>query len=327
MENLNKYGLLTVKDIPKWIARIPFFRRLWFNPVFQRNYRNSRVRKLIEPKTAFRVGLIWSLLFSVTMTIISIVDHYASFVDTFLGFIIAPFAVIYVWTFIRMFFFCLITTPRELQQDISRDNQGIILTTPISDASLFFAEILPNLVRGLEVAQSVLYLFIGTAIPAIVALILVKSFCSNHINYGWDQTLIYAILTVIIMFIALFLMMLLTSVETGTFAISHSIISAIVSSIFYSYIVLNLAAGGIGLAILLVDELTNYYSDWLYYSGSPHFWQDIREIILVLLPILSGTFVILWACLFTSHIGISALAKVRRSGFYKPESSNAAGLE
>ena len=129
------------------------------------------------------------------------------------------------------------------------------------------------------------------------------------------------------MYIAFFLMMLLTSIATGTYAIAHSIVSAIVSSIFHSYIVLNLAAGGIFMAIYVVDELTNYYDDWLYYSGSPHIWQDIREIILVLLPILAGTFVILWACLFTSHIGITALAKVHRSGFYKPESSNAAGLE
>jgi hypothetical protein len=327
MENLNEYGLSTVKDIPRWIARIPFFRRLWFNPVFQRNYRNSRVKRLIEPKMAFRVGLIWSAILSIMMVIGEMIDKSNIFSGSIPIVIMAPFCVIYSYTFLRMFFFCLITTPRELQQDIGKDNLGIILTTPVSDGSLFFAEILPNFVRGLEVAQSALYLFIGTAIPAILGLILIDFFGSYIIDDDWVQMFIYAMMGVVFMFIAFFLMMLITSVTTGTFAITHTIAGAIISSLFYSYITVNLAAGGIYLAIYVVDVLTEHYDDWLYYSGSPHIWQDIREIILVLLPILTGTFVILWACLFTSHIGISALAKVRRSGFYKPESSNAAGLE
>jgi hypothetical protein len=118
MENLNEYGLSTVKDIPKWIARIPFFRRLWFNPVFQRNYRNSRVRKLIEPKTAFRVGLIWSAFLSVVMVIGEMIDRGGFFISSIPVVIIAPFGVIYCYTFIRMFFFCLITTPRECQAKV-----------------------------------------------------------------------------------------------------------------------------------------------------------------------------------------------------------------
>jgi hypothetical protein len=205
----------------------------------------------------------------------------------------------------------------------------MILTAPISSASLFFAEILPNFVRGLEVLYSSLTMLLGIALPYIPSILL--SFTLNA-GIGISDVLAavaYTIPVVIIIIVAFILMMLLTSIVTGTYAITNSITASVLASLFHSYIVLNLTAVVITLAAYVIGEVVmGFFENRLYnYYESSDFGHSTHLIVLTLILTAVGSMVVIWACLMTSHTGISTLAKVRREGFYKPEMSNAAGLE
>ena len=327
MEIYQEYGLATVKAIPKWIAKVPFLRRLWFNPVFQRNYRNSRVRKLIEPKLAFRIGFVWSLVISVILTIVSIHENDLIMLGFLIIFIALPFVVIYSWTWIRMFFFCLITTPRELQQDIGKDNLNSILTTPISSGGLFFAETLPNFVRGLEVLHSILMLAAGLAIPLFVSLIVIIISPLPVDVKDLSEYVVGTILVVFVLLVAYVLMTLLISIIVGAYAVTMTIFGAITATLVQSFFVLIITIAGMSFASMALEVLFCKIMgiDHLYYLNST--LEIIWAFSLAIFLTIVGTAIIYWACLFTSHVGISALAKARRQGYYKPEFSNAAGLE
>lgn len=318
MDPINEYGLSTVKSIPIWIARIPFLKRLWFNPVFQRNYRNSQVKKLIYPKLAFRAGLIWSAIISVIMLIVTAYDHDELASDSACFIIAFLFAIMYGITFFRMFIFCLVTTPRELQQDIGKDNLSSILTTPLSDGSLFFAETLPNFVRGLEVIQSLLYLFIGLVIPLFLSLWLVgmKWLPTFKIEYILS-VLGTTIITLIYMILALVLMMLVISLVSGAYAITHNIFGAIMATLLQTFLIAIIS----GVAMVTFHE----YLTWSVFRSYGLNFRE--EFIIYVSTSIIGILIVYWSCLITSYFGISAFAKVRRQGYYKPEMSNAAGLE
>ncbi len=318
MDPINEFGLSTVKNIPFWIARIPFLKRLWFNPVFQRNYRNSRVKNLINPKLAFRAGLIWSAIISVIMLIVTAYDHdeLASIAACLL--IASPLVILYGITFFRMFIFCLVTTPREVQQDIGKDNLSSILTTPLSDGSLFFAETLPNFVRGLEVIQSLLYLFIGLALPLFLSLWLVGMLWVPTFEIEQMLPIIgITIITLIYMILALVLMMLVISLVSGAYAITHNIFGAIMATLLHALI----------LAIISGVAMSMYH-EYMTWSVFRSYGLNFREEFIIYISTAAiGILIIYWSCLITSYFGINAFAKVRRQGYYKPEMSNAAGLE
>ena len=322
METLNEYGLATVKDIPLWIAKVPFFRRLWFNPVFQRNYRNSRVRKLIEPSTAFLVGLILSVILSGIMIVAAISVNEAFVAAVTVALIGATFAVLFIFTWVRMFISCLINTPRELQKDVGKGDLNTILTAPISDADLYFAEILPNFVRGMEVLKSLYNLLLGLAIPVIPSLFITFILGTRFDPEVCFNAAMVVLASLIVMFAALIMMMLLTSITVGTFAINQSIAGAIAGSIFYSYFILNFAGLGMALTAMLIETtISSVYGPYYVYGMSPVYGSLLAIILTVV-----GSLMIIWACTFTAHIGINTLGKVRREGFYRPEMSNAAGL-
>ena len=59
-----EFGLATERESPRLVRNIPFLRRPWRNPVFQRNYSRSRIKKIVENRQAFWVGLGWAGLVS-----------------------------------------------------------------------------------------------------------------------------------------------------------------------------------------------------------------------------------------------------------------------
>ena len=314
MEIYQEYGLATVKAIPKWIAKVPFLRRLWFNPVFQRNYRNSRVRKLIEPKRALLIGLIGSFFYTTALITISIFMNNFEFYVGGSYLIPVPIAFVFLGALIRMFFVCLVSTPREFQQDIRRDDPNSILTIPISTESLFFAEILPNFVRGLEDLLSILALAVGTALPFFSSLLIIVFTGVGITIFNFTQISAFTIIIAFVMFATYVLITLLISITVGAYAVSMTIFGAITATLFQLSIVLIIAGGCMARAATALGWLAIKNLGITYLGAMNPSQEIIWGYSLAIIHTIIGTIIIFWACLFTSHIGISALAKARRVG-------------
>ncbi|MCX6647739.1 MAG: hypothetical protein NTY09_15465 [bacterium] len=336
-----EYGLSNQKPMPWWVRKISALRRLWNNPVFQRNYQRSRVKKLAEPKPAFLVGLISSIV--INTILLNLGRHYQFKSQEILMFSFAvtvgfPLACMYVLIYVRMFIVCLISTPIEMKKEIGPDIYNPVLCSPMRDSEIFFAECLPNYVRGLEVLVSYSAITLGLAIPCLIFGI--PAFFSPDFNLAQFIAIVAIILADMALGIAcLVLMMLLLSLASCTYTILLPSFSAIITTLIHFGIVSSMSnlapnlifgmyGGVFGLGLFSSMLFTSHYGSYVNFGPLYRDTYDVTEILLYILLALFCKVIITWFfCYLTSQWGLSAFSKMRRAGYYEPEYSTAAGLE
>lgn len=315
-------------------------RRLWFNPVFQRNYKLSRVKNLIEPKPAFIVGLILSVAINIFIVILSARTLHAwsdLFSFSYLFSVGGPIIAIYFVIYFRMFVTCLISTPTEIKKDIGSDNLSPVMSTPMSDAELYYAVSLPNYVKGLETIASYMSLAAGLLIPCIVVGIFTL-FISEISFPVFAEVALIIVASGALLVGCLVSMMFLMSLASGTFAITLPTFAAILATLVF-YV---MAAGIVNIIpnflSVVLGGIANYGVIVPFWLTTPFNTGDFLDdnssskMRLATITYLFGSLVakilLTWIfCIVTSAMGKSALSKMRRAGYYEPEYCNAAGLE
>jgi hypothetical protein len=244
----------------------------------------------------------------------------------------------YLIVYVRMFIVCLISTPIEMKKEIGPDVYNPVLSSPMRDSDIFFAECLPNFVKGLEVLVSYSAITLGLVLPCLIFGI--PAYFSPDFNMAQFIAIVAIIVADMVLGIAcLVLMMLLLSLASCAYTILLPSFSAIIATLIHYGIVSSMSnlapnlifstyGGVFGLGIFASILFAGQYGSYnnfqpLYGGGYP-----LPELLLFVLLALICKVIITWFfCYLTSMWGLSAFSKLRRAGFYEPEYSNAAGLE
>ena len=342
MEISSEYGLYNQKPMPWWMGRFASLRRLWFNPVFQRNYQRSRIRKIVAPKTAFIVGLVWSALMNLIVILFLltkvIMDKEVA-ETTYLIILSAPVNIIIFIIYVRMFIVCLISTPIEFKKDIISKNQSPILSIPIKDSELYIAECLPNYIRGLDIIESAIAFGIGVLISGLISAIplslLSHAFFTDYLAMAG-----FELLFIIHGSFDLVFMMYFLSLITGLYSIQLPSAAAIFATLIH-FVVVSVIANilpflmevvtGVPLNLVFIWQLlfdSGFYSNTLVRFGiGSSGGLLLLQAILTFASIVIKSLVIGLFAYITLIIGQSEFSKLRRAGFYEPELTTADNIE
>jgi len=304
---------------PWWVSLIPFLRNLWSNPVFVRNYGRSRVKRPVSPIPAFLVGAFLSAPISVGIAAALGTEWESVLTVCGVWLLAVPIILLYVVILIWMFIACLVTTPRELQSDIGLEQLNPMLSTPITDADLYFGETMPNVVRGLEISESFVALSFGLFLPAFAICGVPCAVQALGIPQGVLVSMLVFIafpLVMVYMIVNLVLMMLLLSFAAGIYSVSMAMFGAIVATLVH-YFVVKTVASMISSAVRLVFTLPalaigSPYSPYMY-GG-----EFVFPVVGVLAGEVLKIVLVGLGCYLTALYGVSAFAHARRQGYYMP---------
>ena len=315
----DKFGLATERESLRLVRRIPFLRRLWRNPVFQRNYARSRIKRIVENRQAFLVGIGWAALVNMLAMIERDADMRIGISLMFS--LVLPLSTTFGLTYVRMFILCLTTTPIELRRNIAESELGPVFTTPMSDKQIYYGECLANFVKGLETIEALVYLAAGLLIPC--AFLTVFPYLSQYsTTIDWQDVSIITsnvLLIALFLFSGLILMMLLLSLASGLYAISMPSFNAILVTLVHYAVVTGIAYAACGLFGVFTTELLPSYYD--------PFISEEESTVILLISQAAKTIVVIFLCQITAAMGVSAFGKSRRPGYYLPERSTSPGLE
>ncbi len=309
---------------PWWVSLIPFLRNLWSNPVFLRNYGRSRVKRLVSPIPALLTGAFLSAPISVGI-VVALGTDWRNVLTACGGWLLAlPIILLYVVILIRSFIVCLVTTPRELQSDIGLEQLNPMLSTPITDADLYFGETMPNVIKGLEMSESFVALSFGLFLPAFAICGVPCAVQTLGIPYGVLVSVLAFIafpVVMVYMIANLVLMMLLLSFAAGIYSVSMAMFGAIVATLVH-YFVVRTVASMISSVVRLVFTLPVLAAGSSFMYGGDFLWggagfvaSEVLRIVLVGL-----------GCYLTALYGVSAFAHARRQGYYMPYLPPRAGM-
>lgn len=337
MAYISEYGLSNQQPAPWWIMKVGLLRRLWSNPVFQRNYQRSTLKKYMEPRLAFFIGFLISLAVN-SYIYFEVTDfrRESNFAITSSLFIVIfiPLVFFYMVMFVRMFFFCMIKTPVEIRKYMESDRIYPIMSVPIKDSELFYAICLPNFVRGLGVVLTLLAFTAGLILPAFINELPTGNGLTSQMAFIFIPGL--AISAVLALPVSMILTMLLLSLSAGFYSLSMKPFPTIISSLSNFLIASCIAimvAVFIGNLVGLYDILFSpgngiTPSPQLGYYGGHHGHNPwVVLFLLPMIPVVVYAGIMYFFCYITSMMGRSAFSKVRRSGYYEPEFTSAAGLE
>ena len=290
---------------PWWVRMSPFLRKLWFNALFQRNYKRGKLEPLLSPRMAFLIGLAYGILS------IGQISQYLWFLGLFAQFFILPVIILIIFELGRSFLTCLVSTPRMVKAEIDSDHLNPILAAPIPDRDIFYALTLPNFVRAMSVIEELLIFGLGAVLPyALVMVVSIQPIYSSYYLYG----LLY-ILSLIVGVIFLFRIM---SDIAGYYSLTNQVFGAIVGTLIYTFIFSMMPTFAWEVYMMLM--IGNYSGG----CGVPYLG--------FFMPFMPGPNLIPLAWMFIGmelarSLGVRGFSKLRRSGFYRPEGATAPGLE
>jgi hypothetical protein len=342
METSAEFGLSNQKPMPWWIGKIASLRGLWYNPVFQRNYQRSRIKRIVEPKTALYAGLIWSVLMNLMVIVFiltGVIKDNELSESTYLFILSAPLDVIIIITFIRMFIVCLISTTIEIKKDIISENQSPVLSTPLKDSELYLAQCLPDCIRGLDITVSAIAFGIGVLISGFICAIPL----SLMTNASFTEFLSMAglvPLSIIHGSFDLVFMMYFLSLTAGLYSIQFPAVPAIFATIIHFGVVWVIANIMPLLGIVVSEVFFNLNFIWQllfesgFYSNPMDRYGDISigsfllaQTMLTIFSLVIKSMVIGLFAYITLILGQSEFSKMRRAGYYLPELTTADNLE
>jgi hypothetical protein len=295
---------------PWWLRRIKSLRLLWFNPLFQRNYRKSRLKPLLPPRAAFWIGILYGVI------LLSVIGTGPLFLVYLGRAAMGPLSIFIIIEIARCFIACLVNTPQTIKADLDSEHLSPILATPMSDRDIYNSMIFPNFVRSMEVIQSLVIFGVWIVLPALIFGILMSVFGPN---YFLGVPVIFGALWILSVFVYIIAILLLTSYAAGLYSATNQVSGAIAGALFYT--------GGFTLLPIFI---------WWGYCfsmfgnqtgagcGTPMllyiapFYPGINLIGLVFIA--AGAGLARWR-------GVKAFSQLRRSGFYNPEGMTASGQE
>jgi len=300
-----EFDLLWAEPPPRWMESIGPLMEYWGNPIFQRRYLLNRVTPAYDPLWAFSVGLCLSLAINLLLAFC------AGAVALGLGVLVTvaiPGSIALAVMSVRIFVSCLLATPLELKREVHSDALGPILTTPIPDSQIFFAEVASGIMRGLGALEEVLAILIGLA----GGYLLVMSLRLWPIVQDAGILGVWLAVFCIMGLIAAIQILVLTALSAGLYAIVVPVGVAVAATLVHVLICALTGPFLVFFAIVAAEEM---------------FGGFMMDPVLVLLGFgFLQILVLATATTVTGRLGVRAFAMARRPGYYEPEGATAAGL-
>lgn len=298
-----------VPEPPRMVGAIPQLRELWYNPVFQRYYKRSRLRLYVAPLPAFIIGLCYSLIVNGLFIFIKSDDAQFELNATYLlGALSTPIFFVVGITALTMFFYCLVMTPIDLRRDVISGEEDPVMTTPLTDWQIYLGSCLPNFVKGLLIGESVLAMLLGILIPCIPStFVLIRGFEPDPI------LVIFVIAGVagafLIAVISYILMTLLLVLAAGMYSSFLQAVGTIIAT-FLHYMFLTRITGVVNILGIFLPATWEFFTP-NDIMGPALLWFLLLE--------LAKKILIAFACFITGMIGVSIFASSRRPGtYYEP---------
>jgi len=302
MEQLRESGLMETLKPRWWVRAVPFLRRLWVNPVFQRNYKRNRYRGKLRPLAALLVGLGFSTFMTALVTWIGRFEPRDEVFPMLLVCLLIPLGVVFAATYIRLFISCLVSTSRDIQRDVSGAVLSPLQSAPLTDSEIYYGECLPNFVQALEAAEILLLLGAGMAVP-LLAVYVLDMWPQPMVLQEW-YGLLWGLLIAIWLVVTLVLTMLLVSLASGLYSIWLPIVGGVVAALVHYEIVSGFLRT-VPLVLYSLPATRGWCETWIYEHGV--FFTHPVFIAVNLLVVVLG-------CLLTARMGIRAFSRARRPG-------------
>ena len=301
-----EFDLTWADPPPLWVENVGPLMDVWGNPIFQRRYVLWRLAPSLGAFKAFVVGLLFSLVLNAFLLFVTEKEEAAG-----LGFLVTvaiPGGLAVTFTGVRLFVSCMVATPREFRTELAADMLGPILTTPMSDSKVYFAECLSGLMRGLGAIEEVVALLVGLLLPYLLLMspVLLPYALDAGIESLWWIVLFGMFL------LAIILLLVLSTLAAGLYAIMLPVAATVPVAMFH---------------VLVIWLGTSFVGFWAVGVVSRFVRLLGSEPLVYLLT--ATTLEILSLALFTvltGHLGVLAFARARRPGYYEPERATAAGL-
>jgi hypothetical protein len=300
-----EFDLLWAEPPPQWMEGIGPLMEYWGNPIFQRRYLLNRVTPAFDPLWALSVGFWLSLAINLFLAFCA--GESALGLGVLVTLVI-PGSIALAIMSVRMFTSCLLATPLELKRELHSDALGPILTTPISDSRIFFAEVASGIMRGLGAVEEVLAILIGLTGGYLLGM------CWQLWPIVHEAGIVAVWLAVfcIMGLIAAIQLLVLTALAAGLYAIVLPVGVAVAATLVHVVICALISPF---LFLFPLDAIAEM-------SGGL-----TMDPVLVLLGFAFLEIVVLAvATTVTGRLGVRAFATARRPGYYEPEMSTAAGL-
>jgi hypothetical protein len=296
---------------PWWLRRIKFLRLLWFNPLFQRNYRKSRLKPLLPPRAAFWIGILYGVILLSVLDTGPIVLVYIGRAATI------PLSIYIMIEIARCFIECLVNTPQTIKADLDSDHLSPILATPMSDRDIYNSMIFPNFVRSMEVIQSQVIFVVWIILPSLIFGISM-SFLGPYYSLG--PPVIFITLYILSLVIYIVAILLLISYAAGFYSTANQVFGAIASALFFTF----------GFTLLPIFGWWGFC--WMMIGNQSGNGCGTAMMMYILpfyvpgLNLLGLVFIFAGAGL-ARMLGVRAFSQLRRSGIYSSEGLTASGLE
>lgn len=292
---------------PVWVQWIGPLSAIWGNPVFQRRYLLRKMSPSLGTRRAFIAGVVLSSALNVFLRIIAGDDA------LWLGFsltILIPGFIFSSIGFVRIFSSSMIHTPNELRFEISSGTSGTLLTTPLTDSEIFFAECISGIMRALGAFEESVSLITGLAIPFLLVM-------SDHLLPAAREMgiiLFWWIIVAIMILIITGLLHLLGAYSSGNYAVRMPLVWSAPVAILHAY------GGWVFWSILFFAGLIPL-AGWLAQFNSA------GTLLFFLICTVYQLFLVSFLTTLMAYHGVNAFSRARRPGFYEPEHASAAGLE
>ncbi len=301
-----EFDLTNSDPPPAWVEMIGPMTELWGNPVFQRRYLRWRLYPTFGTKKAFIIGLLSSLAVNIFFRFVT--EPSLSIGLGFLVTIVAPIIVISAFMGMRLFTQCVVGTPLELRRELTSGMLGSLLSTPIPDSKIFYAECVAGIMRGLGALEEIVAMMVGLAIPFLIVMSPQMLEYASEVGIAMVWWIVFAVLVGMIYVVTNIMIVF----AAGLYSVILPIFATIPATLLHAYAILSANILFIG---FLISRLTRF--------------EAVRnaEPLMILLPFALVLLIIMVIeTRITAYCGLMAFAKARRPGFYEPERTTAAGL-
>jgi len=301
-----EFDLTWADPPPTWIENVGPLLEFWGNPIFQRRYVLWQMQPTMGIRSAFIVGFGLSLVLNLLFRFLAEDDEYLEL--GFLTTIVLPGLIVFAVTGIRLFLTSLVGTPLELRLELYSGALGAILSTPLNDARIYYAECISGLLRGLGAMEEVLSMLAGLIVPFIAVMFpeLWAYAEAMGIELFWWVVLCLMAIVIIIQ------LNVLITFAAGLYSMLVPVVATVPATLVH---ILVFAGATVWIELWCLEKLMGF--------------NFMLNVDLLAIFLLLGVMLIVTIALFTvltANFGVKVFAKSRRPGYYEPDGLNAAGF-
>jgi hypothetical protein len=295
---------------PKWVTSFGVLHDLWQNPIFQRRYVLRRLTPFFGLTRSFIIGAVLSVLLNIIM--LKAGEGKEALESGFYLSVAVPAGLILVTVGARMFINCLVATPVEFRSELGANLLGPVLATPLSDSKIYHAECFAGLFRSLGAVEETGSMLAGL----ILGWIVIGSPVLIGLASQTGKIAIVYVLLILIGILALAIVLALPAIMASLAAGLYSIVTPLPATAAVTFA-----------HVSLVWILSAWLGLWLAELATKGRLFAISEIAFFLVTAwVIHVAVMISVSYITARLGVMALARARRPGYYEPERSTAAGL-